>query len=634
MDACSDTTNLTDCLLQLVLDGVEEHNKWDIPSFVVTLVIGAIALCFAAMTVIQGIAGPGRRRSSKNAIGLWSTKCRYSWNWTECRWDSVANTPVLRSSNFILIGPKPNEEPQYKFGDKEKHLASWLHLLEYVNIDNFIWKKFEKQARPASTDYSLSEDQAVTRSTLADYLPAEVQVVPAYIDIDTIVALSAIAGCYKAIIEPQLGYPIMIGKGIQIRFRRDPFLGVVASFENYQSHSKSLDIRNPGSDLSLILTKSHMLETEYGLLRSSSEPLKIANKDLTEPLITFRGELEIDFAEEGSNSRNPCPHVGKNKLCRCWTLFLELIRQHNFAWLLYEKEIVNDIFPAKRAKVGRTLCTIALQGSYWSKDHVFEEWIFGKLKYPSTWADFWNMCTKSQHSNPGEWEIFALCLRFAQDPDIAQNKFFSFPLSLRKRFREGITKEIERVDEKIMSVTKSGSRSSHHTCTLVETYILTATLMTLEPFEESLMKLLYKQQDPAYFLNTGIQSKGGTRVRNVLRLLRGTDVNNEESSFALYNIFHQLFDCWAGELKVLIDSLLHLASKGDQDAAVVESLHENTNIKQPIDIMSKENVPEIKDEGSELLVYRAVLLSTLCLTALDNSDILDQGIGSQVVPFL
>jgi hypothetical protein len=57
--------------------------------------------------------------------------------------------------------------------------------------------------------------------------------VPAFIDVDSIVVLAAIAGCDTLTIESEFGYPLITGPTIQVGFRRDPFLGVVASFERY-----------------------------------------------------------------------------------------------------------------------------------------------------------------------------------------------------------------------------------------------------------------------------------------------------------------------------------------------------------------------------------------------------------------
>lgn len=56
--------------------------------------------------------------------------------------------------------------------------ATWLNLLEYINMDQFVWDHFQEQIK----------------QTAADYLPSEVQAVPAFMDVYSTVELAATAG--------------------------------------------------------------------------------------------------------------------------------------------------------------------------------------------------------------------------------------------------------------------------------------------------------------------------------------------------------------------------------------------------------------------------------------------------------
>lgn len=115
MDNCTNAYNLTDCLLLSILDAVQEPNVWDAPTFSLTVVIGIVALIFAAMTVIQGLAGPGRRRCSRNAIGNWSQKTKYRLNYSQFRRESVAHTPLLTAGKILQ---KQEEEEEGEKGIK------------------------------------------------------------------------------------------------------------------------------------------------------------------------------------------------------------------------------------------------------------------------------------------------------------------------------------------------------------------------------------------------------------------------------------------------------------------------------------------------------------------------------------
>jgi len=623
MDGCTEAYNLTDCLLQLVLDGIKDHNKWDVPSLCVTVVIGVIATGFAFLTVIQGIAAPGRRKCSKDAIGNWSQKTKHHFNLSEFRRDSVAYTPVLKSdvlqptlNGFEILPPDLPPHLNRSFGDDKRSKpykkddaylfpASWLRLFTHLGVEQLVWDNVKK-----------------TSPTSADYLPSDVQAAPAYMDIDTIVVLAAAAGCYRLMIEPGSGCPVITGTDVGVRFRRDPFLGLVASFEYYgDSDSK----RESSHEQAVIHQEDTLVDFQY----CGSEPFSTnfsvgADPDITGPA------LKMNFSGKNSGSGYRCPHVGKSKLCRCWRLLIDLGKRHNFSWLLCaDPNGQKGVFPAKRANVEGVLGAIVVQGLYWRRNHLSDEWVLKQLKRLryNDWDSFWKEAGKREGLESFEsFEPFALCLQFAIDVEAGQRLFFRLPQRQRSHLRCLIQQEMTRIDKVINDVETAR-------CTQVEVYIRAATLMLLEPLEEFIMKELHKPSgvlpDPA------TKSKIGSTPRNILRLLNVIDVKEGEPLLQLYDLFLGLFsDCWAAEVDCLIQSLSALAStiglEGTQTEA--ESGDDLKNRSDNFDSISF--IMKQEDPMHELLIYRTVLLAIICLTALDNSAIIESGIGNQIVPFL
>jgi hypothetical protein len=701
MDGCSDAYNLTDCLLLSLLDAMKDHNKWDVPTLSVTVVIGFVALVFAAMTVIQNVlsAPSGHRKCSRDAISDWSQKTESRWNWAEFRWDSIANTPVLTSARIqaqlgepgvatrttsnsfktlksfaVYAGwNKGNDSPNGAVADgwTEKHAdngrvgkgpwarlfgsamqqfdkaassksatrdryypATWLHLLEHISMKKFVWQHLQDR----------------TRSTAADYLPSEVQAVPAYVDVDTIIALAATAGCDKLTMESESGYPRLTGTGVQIRFRRDPFLGVVASFEHYVSTAFEEDTCDGPlleGTKSLTSRTESKFDSSHGNFRTHSDKFREDNipdsgsgpflqisAGVAEPHITGRAP-RICVPDENSNGGTPCPHAGQLQLCGCWTLLIDLTKRYSFLWLLYDKPIDQRyIFPAKAAKVEEVLGTIVVQGSYWSKNHsISEGWIRSLLEEKdskSIWHEDW---TDPIYLNSLErWEICALCLHFTVDVGAGRRLFRRFPHNRRVRIRAAISKEMDEIDQTIANgrtPKRPFKPDSSSQCIMIEIYIRAATLMTLEPFEESMTKELYKVASSRR-PDSDTKSKIGVTPRNILRLLKEINIKEGQTLIQLYDLFLGWFNVY-----VLIKSLFTLASTIPVEATRSATKGDFDPIKNPnggflpIDLMMESN-----DAMRELLIYRAVLFSIVCLTSLDNSDVLKSDIGNQIVPFL
>lgn len=665
MDNCTNAYNLTDCLLLSILDAVQEPNVWDAPTFSLTVVIGIVALIFAAMTVIQGLAGPGRRRCSRNAIGNWSQKTKYRLNYSQFRRESVAHTPLLTAGKILqkqeeeegekgiktitkklselvpISHPAHGEVNRYDKNNCEDQYrpATWLHLLIHNGMNQFVWEDFAME----------------TRLTPADYLPSEIQAVPAYMDIDTIVVLAAAAGCDTLTMEPDSDLPRLTGANAQIRFRREPFLGVVASFEFYERSAQSMRSSKSRIDrfmspfakseltppeqsqgwlhwFASTLRKSHggfqtkesdqtTESNQVNVLESGSETYTIrASKGPGfGPCITGPA-LNIDFGKECSHE---APDGGR-ALCQCWTLLVDLASRHNISWLLYaEKFDPGEVFPARSANVKKILGSLVVQGSFWSRNHLPEKWVLSKLDIETAdWKRFWSSSNfRDNFDKYKSWNVFALCLHFAVDSDAGKRSFLRLPFSQRFRFRNAITQEIEEVDKALKDFKHSVR------CTQVELYMISAALIRLEPYEDFLKEL--KGKATVHLPDTPIEPKIGMRDRKILRLLSSLQNEGGETLTQLYRLFLNLFDeSWAVEIDVLRKSLSKLGP-----AESWEGLRSATgtydNAQSPIEVMKAQKVPD-----RELLIYKAIMLATSCLTALDNSDIFERGIGRNVVPFL
>ncbi|KEZ45492.1 hypothetical protein SAPIO_CDS1810 [Scedosporium apiospermum] len=200
--------NTTECILETLAAVLEElraqrgEYDWDPLTFGVTAAIGILALIIAILTVGQGLlaAGPGRLKSSRNALGPWAKFSKRTFDWSEMRFRTVAYTPLLVAppplrfpSWFgltvnINITKDTEEGYWYKkikdeeewaemdssgflFGATDHFPATWLALLTSVGLDDVeLWER---------------------KHTGADYIPAEFPAVPAYGSIGVAIALAA-----------------------------------------------------------------------------------------------------------------------------------------------------------------------------------------------------------------------------------------------------------------------------------------------------------------------------------------------------------------------------------------------------------------------------------------------------------
>jgi hypothetical protein len=207
-------------------------------------------------------------------------------------------------------------------------------------------------------------------------------------------------------------------------------------------------------------------------------------------------------------------------------------------------------------------------------------------------------------------------------------------------------------------------------------YIRSAALIDLEPFRELLVRRqadeeLEHSQIQVIKSEPGFEAAGDLlvaihkwEISHLPALLPGAkDVIPKETP----RIFSQVFQrMTAGDLNIVYQSLSTLASQFDENIdlaknpispPVTDPIESMDLAKSPISppaidpiepvmeqhdsIKSKkeqhdpiELMMEQQDPLRELLIYRAVLAAVYYLTVLDNSDILELGIGKQVVPFL
>lgn len=234
--------NATECLLRVtasILDQLREESRdfnWDPASFVVTLVIGIIAAAFAFFAIIQGFlaAGPGRHKCSKYAIGTWARLSKRHFDWSELRYRSIAQTPVIdiislihrmRNSHDLVEWSKDdsgvwnNDRLFSKLGHDQKALsdyfpATWLKSLTCTGLHHpELWRE-----KPQGTDY----------------LPSDLAAAPAYSTVADLVTIASIAA--GKVWFDQSGQNTsdgasMQGEYVDVNFRNHPLLGLYGSID-------------------------------------------------------------------------------------------------------------------------------------------------------------------------------------------------------------------------------------------------------------------------------------------------------------------------------------------------------------------------------------------------------------------
>ncbi|EXF75936.1 hypothetical protein CFIO01_00421 [Colletotrichum fioriniae PJ7] len=294
---CPQDSNSTDCLLRTlvqILDGAQKADDakydWDPITFAFTVIVGAVALLFALVPIVQTIIAPGQgsRTTNRLAIGeKWSKESTRKWNWHQWTFEYTVITPIFRMQNLRkwVQADIDNIEKDYdknNFGsdideiceertrnsDPEKHIAcqnsiddkdtekdseglksALITILRYFLPQQ---TSVHSENRPAATwidffhkvglDKIDPRDDLGRRKVTADYLPSDLVAAPAYAQIGVIVtAASTTPGWAKWPTDPSSNFPVIFGYGFQFDFRQHPILGVLGAYSQYSKRYQDQD---------------------------------------------------------------------------------------------------------------------------------------------------------------------------------------------------------------------------------------------------------------------------------------------------------------------------------------------------------------------------------------------------------
>ncbi|KAF5673550.1 hypothetical protein FCIRC_8013 [Fusarium circinatum] len=206
--------NATECLLRVtasILEQLKDDSSafnWDPASFVVTLVIGIIAAAFDFFAIIQGFlaAGPGRHKCSKYAIGTWASLSKRKFDWSELRYRSTAQTPIIEVRDLLV---------------KMEIQANDGHSV-------FQWR--ENGSRTRNLDPNIGTFERVG----TDYLPSDLAAAPAYSTVADLISVASIAAGrirFNSIGQGTVSEASIQGDCMDINFRNHPLLGVYGAID-------------------------------------------------------------------------------------------------------------------------------------------------------------------------------------------------------------------------------------------------------------------------------------------------------------------------------------------------------------------------------------------------------------------
>ncbi|RYP84723.1 hypothetical protein DL770_005175 [Monosporascus sp. CRB-9-2] len=358
---CPENENSTDCLLRALLKALDKQANaengdfdWDPITFGFTVPIGIIAALFALVTVFQAVlaAGPGRRKSNRNAIGEWSQYTRRKWSWPDMTMLSIARTPILRTPRIITLleaaKERVDEWAAEDFGNQNatdyEVAATWWSLLDEVDLR---W---------------LFRCDTYMLKTQCDYLPDDLRAAPAYAEVGCIVAMTAVAGAVSFKSEEQSAYPIIIGDGFQFDFRQHPTLGTVGAF------SRHGDVYRGRRPVPIDMGRSLVPRLEQALLA-----LRHAQGDVKGGFCGFHDGKFINAIRqtdpgtiiENRHSDRGCSAANRVALCQCNTLY-DRPDDHHLLWLITAAvpEEVPVIFPSG-STISPNLTMLALNSRFW-----------------------------------------------------------------------------------------------------------------------------------------------------------------------------------------------------------------------------------------------------------------------------
>ncbi|KAK6844073.1 hypothetical protein PG987_004933 [Apiospora arundinis] len=152
-------------------------------------------------------------------------------------------------------------------------------------------------------------------------------------------------------------------------------------------------------------------------------------------------------------------------------------------------------------------------------------------------------------------------------------------------------------------------------------------------------------------------------IRSILSMLHTADQQEGDALAQLYRllVWDVFPDCQPRQVDVLIQALARLSLKrpamtgwkatrklygvGEETSSEEELVSPIGFIMQEKDTLEEDVTAPPMDSAQEkseldsrgirdLLIYRSLLFAYICLTTLDNSDILESGIGNNIVPFI
>lgn len=234
--------NTTECILRAATQILAEVKKngdefnWDPPTFAVTLIIGFIAIFFAALTIGQGLiaAAPGKH-CSKYALGPWAHYSKRRFDISEMRVQATAYTPILRTDELLKylyfnklndaqdctdIKEETKEEWKREIFPSSKGInqyfpATWLALLTHIGLDHpGIW---------------------TLKPTRTDYIPSDLVAAPAYASIQHMVVFAALVAVPNKLQLSYQGSPpdliSIYGAGFDLDLRKHPSIGTHGVFQ-------------------------------------------------------------------------------------------------------------------------------------------------------------------------------------------------------------------------------------------------------------------------------------------------------------------------------------------------------------------------------------------------------------------
>ncbi|KXH28597.1 hypothetical protein CNYM01_10234 [Colletotrichum nymphaeae SA-01] len=353
---CPEDSNSTDCLLRPLMRLLNEQKKaednetnWDPITFFFTLPVGILATIFAVTTVFQGIlvAGKGRRKTNKRAIGKWHQATEWHWNWQDMSFESRAWLSTWKQ--WVQ-----NSQPKYQ----SDPAATWVRFFEKIGLEYLDDPKYKDQLQPVT----------------ADYLPDDLIAAPAYGQVGAIIAAAAATGAQIKMTDDKSLYPVILGRQFQFDFRQRPTLGIIGAYSQYtqgrndeDTHTEQKDgLRYIKSELSTSPGKLSMAmkhcRGDIGLEEGMMTPQpfqKMPQDSLNLYKEPHRYLLIKRLEDRSSNGDYSLPSLGglNDMDAYCPIIIFFLAATPEYAPSLFPASILKTILP---------LTPVGLNGKYWS----------------------------------------------------------------------------------------------------------------------------------------------------------------------------------------------------------------------------------------------------------------------------